>query len=120
VQGSGLLLLSSFGAIHAKALGSGEEYIVDTGHIVAFEGTVQWQIEKATGTTQGVGGFVPFLMPVSRTGAARNFSSSDRNVREVRGGCARFQEYGLRTMAVGAVQTGRSIPVDRLDAHRKS
>ena len=37
VQGSGLLLLSSFGAIHAKDLAPGEEYIVDTGHIVAFE-----------------------------------------------------------------------------------
>ena len=68
VQGSGLLLLSSFGAIHTKELGSGEEYIVDTGHIVAFEDTMQWQIEKATGPTQGVGGFLKGLMKSALTG----------------------------------------------------
>ena len=68
VQGTGLLLLSTFGAIHTKELGSGEEYIVDTGHIVAFEETVQWQIEKATGATQGVGGFLKGLMKSALTG----------------------------------------------------
>jgi uncharacterized protein (AIM24 family) len=62
------LLLSSFGAIHTKELGSGEEYIVDTGHIVAFEDTVQWQIEKATGVTQGVGGFLKGLVKSALTG----------------------------------------------------
>jgi Mitochondrial biogenesis AIM24 len=45
VEGSGLLPLSSFGAIHSKTLGPGEEYIVDTGHIVAFEGSVGYPIE---------------------------------------------------------------------------
>jgi uncharacterized protein (TIGR00266 family) len=49
IQGSGLLLVSSFGAIHAKDLAVGEEYIVDTGHIVAFDGSVQYRIEKAVG-----------------------------------------------------------------------
>ena len=68
VEGSGLLLLSTFGAIHTKELGPGEEYIVDTGHIVAFEETVQWQIEKATGATQGVGGFLKGLMKSALTG----------------------------------------------------
>ena len=68
VAGHGLLLLSSFGAIHTKELNSGEEYIVDTGHIVAFEDTVQWQIEKATGATQGVGGFLKGLMKSALTG----------------------------------------------------
>jgi uncharacterized protein (TIGR00266 family) len=46
-SGSGTLLLSSFGAIHRKTLQPGEQYIVDTGHIVAFESTVQYQVQKA-------------------------------------------------------------------------
>jgi uncharacterized protein (TIGR00266 family) len=68
VQGSGLLLLSSFGAIHTKELGPDEEYIVDTGHIVAFDGTMQWKIEKATGPTKGVGGFFKGLVKSALTG----------------------------------------------------
>jgi uncharacterized protein (TIGR00266 family) len=68
VQGSGLLLLSSFGAIHAKELAPGEEYIVDTGHIVAFEGSVQYRIEKATGRSQGVGGFLKGMVQSALSG----------------------------------------------------
>lgn len=47
VQGSGLLLVSSFGAIHRKRLGSGERYVVDTGHLVAWEGSTQYVLRKA-------------------------------------------------------------------------
>ena len=68
VEGSGLLLLSSFGAIHAKLLGPGEEYIVDTGHIVAFESSVQYQLEKATGKTQGIGGFLKGMVQSALSG----------------------------------------------------
>ena len=68
VEGSGLLLLSSFGAIHAKELGPGEEYIVDTGHIVAFEHTVGYRIEKASGQSQGVGGFLKGMVQSALTG----------------------------------------------------
>ena len=68
VEGSGLLLLSSFGAIHTKVLGPGEEYIVDTGHIVAFEGSVQYQLEKASGPSQGVGGFLKGLVQSAMSG----------------------------------------------------
>ena len=57
VEGSGLLLLSSFGAIHSKTLRAGEEYIVDTGHIVAFEGSVGYRIEKATGKARVLAAF---------------------------------------------------------------
>ena len=46
-SGSGTLVLSSFGAIHKKVLQPGEQYIVDTGHIVAFESTIQYQLQKA-------------------------------------------------------------------------
>jgi uncharacterized protein (TIGR00266 family) len=47
VTGTGLLLLSSFGAIHRKRLQSGERYVVDTGHLVAWEGTTQYTLRKA-------------------------------------------------------------------------
>ena len=47
VQGRGLLLVSSFGAIHRKKLQAGERYVVDTGHLVAWEGTTQYTLRKA-------------------------------------------------------------------------
>jgi uncharacterized protein (TIGR00266 family) len=47
VSGSGLLLVSSFGAIHRKILNPGERYVVDTGHLVAWEGTTQYVLRKA-------------------------------------------------------------------------
>ena len=47
VQGRGLLLVSSFGAIHRKRLAPGERYVVDTGHLVAWEGTTQYTLRKA-------------------------------------------------------------------------
>lgn len=68
VQGSGLLLLSSFGAIHQKVLAPGEEYIVDTGHIVAFEGSVEYRLEKATGKSAGVGGFLKGMLTSALSG----------------------------------------------------
>ena len=68
VRGSGTLLLSSFGAIHSKVLAPGEEYIVDSGHIVAFEESVQYQLEKATGKTQGVGGFLKGMVQSALSG----------------------------------------------------
>ena len=47
VQGTGVLLVSSFGAIHRKRLAPGERYVVDTGHLVAWEGTMQYTLRKA-------------------------------------------------------------------------
>ena len=47
VQGQGLLLVSSFGAIHRKQLQPGERYVVDTGHLVAWEGSMQYSLRKA-------------------------------------------------------------------------
>jgi len=47
VQGQGVLLVSSFGAIHRKMLQPGERYVVDTGHLVAWEGTTQYTLRKA-------------------------------------------------------------------------
>ncbi|MCA1634128.1 MAG: TIGR00266 family protein [Acidobacteria bacterium] len=47
VSGTGVLLVSSFGAIHRKRLVPGERYVVDTGHLVAWEGTTQYTLRKA-------------------------------------------------------------------------
>lgn len=47
VSGSGLLLVSSFGAIHRRTLRPGESYVVDTGHLVAWEGHMQYNLRKA-------------------------------------------------------------------------
>ncbi|MGI9105109.1 MAG: TIGR00266 family protein [Pyrinomonadaceae bacterium] len=47
VSGSGLLLLSSFGAIHRKRLQPGERYVVDTGHLVAWEAAMGYELRKA-------------------------------------------------------------------------
>lgn len=42
-KGSGKLLVSSYGAIYEKTLGAGEKYIVDSSHLVAFDGTISVQ-----------------------------------------------------------------------------
>lgn len=47
ITGTGTLLVSSFGAIHQVEIAQGEEYIVDNGHIVAFDASIQYTIEKA-------------------------------------------------------------------------
>jgi uncharacterized protein (TIGR00266 family) len=47
IYGTGLLLVSSFGAIHRKQLAPGERYVVDTGHLVAWEGSTQYTLRKA-------------------------------------------------------------------------
>ncbi|MEB3293111.1 MAG: TIGR00266 family protein [Synechococcales bacterium] len=45
VSGSGLVLLSAFGGIYEIEVNG--EYVVDTGHIVAFEKTLDYSISKA-------------------------------------------------------------------------
>ena len=47
ISGSGDLFLSAYGAVTVKELGSGEKYIVDTGHMVAFDESVTYTIRKA-------------------------------------------------------------------------
>jgi len=47
ITGSGLLLVASFGAIHRRMLKPGEQYVVDTGHLVAWEGHMQYNLRKA-------------------------------------------------------------------------
>jgi uncharacterized protein (TIGR00266 family) len=40
-KGSGKLLVSSYGAIYERDIAQGEKYIVDSSHLVAFDGTLQ-------------------------------------------------------------------------------
>lgn len=47
VTGSGVLLISSFGAIHRKQLAPGERYVIDSGHLVAWDASMPYQIRKA-------------------------------------------------------------------------
>jgi uncharacterized protein (TIGR00266 family) len=49
LRGTGHVLLSSFGAIHRIALDGTQPMVIDTGHIVAFDSTLQWNVRKVSG-----------------------------------------------------------------------
>ena len=83
VSGAGLLLVSSFGAIHRKTLRAGEQYVVDTGHLVAWEASMQYNIKKA-----------------SSSGFFRSFLSGEGMVAEFQGaGEILIQTRNLRAFA---------------------
>jgi uncharacterized protein (TIGR00266 family) len=48
-QGTGPLLLSSYGAIHEMNLAAGETVSIDTGHLVAFTQGIGFQVRKIGG-----------------------------------------------------------------------
>ncbi|MBF0406605.1 MAG: TIGR00266 family protein [Candidatus Riflebacteria bacterium] len=48
ITGRGMLAVSSFGAIHKISLEPGQEYIVDNAHLVAWSGTTQYEVQKAS------------------------------------------------------------------------
>ena len=45
----GPLFLSSYGAIHEVELGVGQQYVVDTGHLVAFDEGVRYTVRRVGG-----------------------------------------------------------------------
>lgn len=47
--GAGKLLVSSYGAIYEKELAAGEKYIVDTTHLVAFNGSMGVEMKTVGG-----------------------------------------------------------------------
>ena len=49
LSGTGSVFLSSYGAATAVDLGPGETYTVDTGHVVAFEGSVGYDVNRVGG-----------------------------------------------------------------------
>jgi uncharacterized protein (TIGR00266 family) len=48
-SGTGKLLVSSYGAIFERTLGAGEKYVVDTSHLVAFNGSMAVQPKTVGG-----------------------------------------------------------------------
>ncbi|MBX3096066.1 MAG: TIGR00266 family protein [Fimbriimonadaceae bacterium] len=46
-SGAGTVLVSTFGAIRTIDLQPGEQYIIDTGHLVAFTAGMQMQVKKS-------------------------------------------------------------------------
>jgi uncharacterized protein (TIGR00266 family) len=48
-EGRGDLFISSYGAIHAVQLSAGQHYVVDTGHMVAFESSITYTVRGAGG-----------------------------------------------------------------------
>jgi uncharacterized protein (TIGR00266 family) len=49
LTGTGTVFLSSYGAVHEVEIGAGQEYVVDTGHMVAFADTVGYHVRKVGG-----------------------------------------------------------------------
>jgi uncharacterized protein (TIGR00266 family) len=49
VSGTGTLIISSYGAIHPMELNAGEKFVVDTGHLVAFEEQIEYHVKKVAG-----------------------------------------------------------------------
>jgi uncharacterized protein (TIGR00266 family) len=47
--GAGMLLLSSYGAIHERVLATGEKFTVDTGHLVAFPENIGFVVRAVGG-----------------------------------------------------------------------
>ena len=48
-EGAGDLFVSSYGAIHVLELAQGQQYVVDTGHMVAFEGSMTYNVRGSGG-----------------------------------------------------------------------
>lgn len=49
VSGTGTLLVTSYGAIHSMELGTGEKFVVDTGHLVTFDEQIDYKLKKVAG-----------------------------------------------------------------------
>jgi uncharacterized protein (TIGR00266 family) len=47
ISGSGKVLACSYGAIEERVLAPGQHYTVDTGHIVGFDASVQFAVQKS-------------------------------------------------------------------------
>ncbi|BDG01673.1 TIGR00266 family protein [Anaeromyxobacter oryzae] len=83
MSGRGTALLSSYGAIVRRPLPPGARYVVDTGHIVAFDAAMPYQVRKA-----------------SRRGWVRSILSGEALVAEFAGpGEVWLQTRNLRSLA---------------------
>jgi uncharacterized protein (TIGR00266 family) len=83
ISGRGTALLSSYGAIVKRAIPSGARYVVDTGHLVAFDAEMRYEVRKA-----------------SRSGWLRSFLSGEALVAEFTGpGEIHLQTRNLASLA---------------------
>jgi uncharacterized protein (TIGR00266 family) len=64
INGTGTTFITSFGAIHRKTLNAGERYVVDSGHMVAFQEGMQMQTRMA----DAEGGFFKRALTSATTG----------------------------------------------------
>lgn len=46
ISGQGQVLMAAYGAIEVRELQAGQRYIVDTGHIVGFDASVQFAVQR--------------------------------------------------------------------------
>lgn len=49
VSGNGTVLIGSYGAMEERILAPGQRYNVDTGHIVGFDDTIQFEVKRVGG-----------------------------------------------------------------------
>ena len=68
--GVGDLLVSSYGAIHQVDLAPGETYIVDTGHMVGWEESVSYEVQKVGGWKSTVLGGEGLVVKLTGPGRA--------------------------------------------------
>jgi uncharacterized protein (TIGR00266 family) len=77
--GTGMLFLSSYGAIHAVTLAPGEQLVMDTGHMVAFDATMGYHVRTIGGVKEtllsGEGLVVDLTGPGTIYMQTRNFSA---------------------------------------------
>jgi len=48
-KGNGVVFISSYGAIRELKVTAGNDMIIDTGHIVAFDEALSWKVERVGG-----------------------------------------------------------------------
>jgi uncharacterized protein (TIGR00266 family) len=77
--GMGMLFLSSYGAIHAVTLAPGEQLVMDTGHMVAFDATMGYHVRTIGGVKEtllsGEGLVVDLTGPGTIYMQTRNFGA---------------------------------------------
>ncbi len=67
-SGSGALIVSSYGAIHKVSLQPGRTYTIDTGHIVAFDGSLAYEVRKVGSWKSTILGGEGLVVDFSGTG----------------------------------------------------
>lgn len=77
--GVGMLFMSSYGAIHAVTLAAGEQLVMDTGHMVAFDASMGYHVRTIGGLKQtlfsGEGLVVDLTGPGTIYMQTRNFGA---------------------------------------------